>query len=60
MSSLAQPFGWCDVKFWNEAEGMIFIQLRVSKTLRMGWAVHVARTWEKRNACEILVGKHER
>jgi hypothetical protein len=29
------------------------------KSRRMGWAGHVARRWEKRNACRILVGKPE-
>jgi hypothetical protein len=26
---------------------------------RMGWEVRVARIWEKRNSCRILVGKPE-
>jgi hypothetical protein len=33
--------------------------IRVIKARRMGWAVHVARMGEKRNAYRILVGKPE-
>jgi hypothetical protein len=29
------------------------------KSRRMIWAGHVARMWEKRNACRILMGKTE-
>jgi hypothetical protein len=30
-----------------------------TKSRRMRWARHVARTWEKRNAYRILAGKPE-
>jgi hypothetical protein len=33
--------------------------IRVIKSRRMGWAGHIARMWEKRNADRILVGKPE-
>jgi hypothetical protein len=29
------------------------------KLMRMRWAGHVARMWEKRNACRMLVGMPE-
>jgi hypothetical protein len=32
---------------------------RMVKSRRMGWAEHVARMWETRNAYRILVGKPE-
>jgi hypothetical protein len=34
--------------------------MRLIKLRRMRWTGHVARTWEKRNAYGILVGKPER
>jgi hypothetical protein len=34
------------------------VKLRV-KSRRIRWAGHVARIWEKRNACSILVGNPE-
>jgi hypothetical protein len=34
--------------------------IRVIKPRSMGWARHVARMEEMRNACRILVGKSER
>jgi hypothetical protein len=33
--------------------------IRIIKLRRMGWAGHVARMWEKRNAYRILVGRPE-
>jgi hypothetical protein len=33
--------------------------IRIIKLKRMGWAGHVARMEEKRNACRLLVGKPE-
>jgi hypothetical protein len=33
--------------------------MRMIKSRRMRWAVYVARMWQKRNACKILVGKPE-
>jgi hypothetical protein len=33
--------------------------IRMIKSRRMRWAVHVARMGQKRNACRILVGKPE-
>jgi hypothetical protein len=33
--------------------------IRMLKSRRMKWARHVARIWEKRNSCRILVGKPE-
>jgi hypothetical protein len=33
--------------------------IRMIKSRRMGWAGHVGRMWEKRNAYRILVGKPE-
>jgi hypothetical protein len=33
--------------------------IRIIKSRRMGWAGHGARTWEKRNAYRLLVGKSE-
>jgi hypothetical protein len=33
--------------------------IRIIKSRRMRWAGYVTRTWEKRNACRILVGKPE-
>jgi hypothetical protein len=34
--------------------------IRMIKSRRMGWAGHVSRMWEKKNAYGILVGKPER
>jgi hypothetical protein len=31
--------------------------IRMTKSRRIRWAVHVARMGEKRNACRVLVGK---
>ena len=31
--------------------------IRVTKSSRMSWAEHVARSWEKRGAYRVLVGK---
>jgi hypothetical protein len=33
--------------------------IRIIKSMRMGWAGHVARMGEKRNAYRVLVGKPE-
>jgi hypothetical protein len=33
--------------------------IRMIKSRRMRWTGHVARMWETRNACRILVGKPE-
>jgi hypothetical protein len=33
--------------------------IRIMKSRRMGWAGHVARMGEKRNACRSLLGKPE-
>jgi hypothetical protein len=33
--------------------------IRIKKSRRMRWAGHVARIWEKRNVCRLLVGKPE-
>jgi hypothetical protein len=35
------------------------ILIRMIKSGRMRWAGHVARIWQKRNACRILMGKPE-
>jgi hypothetical protein len=32
---------------------------KIIKSRRMRWAGHVARIWDKGNACRILVGKPE-
>jgi hypothetical protein len=34
--------------------------IRVIKSRRIKWAVHIARMGEPRNSCNIFVGKHER
>jgi hypothetical protein len=34
--------------------------IRINKARRMRWAGHIARMWEKRNACRVLMGKPER
>jgi hypothetical protein len=34
--------------------------IRMIKSRRMRWAVHVTRIGEKRNACRLLVGRSER
>jgi hypothetical protein len=33
--------------------------IRIMKPRRMRWAGHVARIWENKNACRLLVGKPE-
>jgi hypothetical protein len=33
--------------------------IRIIKSRRMRWVVHVARMGEKRNACRLMVGKPE-
>jgi len=33
--------------------------IRVTKSRRMRWAVHVARTGDRRCACRVLVGRPE-
>jgi hypothetical protein len=33
--------------------------IRIIKSRRMRWAGHLARIWEKRNACRLLVRKPE-
>jgi hypothetical protein len=33
--------------------------VRVIKQRRMRWAGHVARVWERRGVCRVLVGKPE-
>jgi hypothetical protein len=33
--------------------------IRMTKSRRMRWAWHIARMWDKRNTCRILVGMPE-
>jgi hypothetical protein len=50
-------------RLYNEEHHNLYasrnIIIRVRKSRRMRWEGHVARTGEMRNACNILVGKHD-
>ena len=38
---------------------IIIIIIRVIKSIRMRWAGHVARMWERRGVYRVMVGKAE-
>jgi hypothetical protein len=52
--------GW--TKLHNEEPHNLYSSpsiIRIIRTKKMRWAVHVVRMWQKRNACRILVGEPE-